>query len=116
MADRTWQKASTGTALLSTPTPLLLSFPTRAGSTVEVSAVDGSSAPYRWVCSAGHDEGHAYASLPFCRDDAKAHAAGCRGVEVDRLDTEFGADEHGKTKEPLPPRPRGPHPYRTAVA
>ncbi|GGM06007.1 hypothetical protein GCM10010099_22730 [Streptomyces cinereus] len=23
------------------------------------------------------------------------------------------SDEHGKTKEPLPPRPRGPHPYRT---
>ncbi|MCX4581347.1 hypothetical protein OHB41_51305 [Streptomyces sp. NBC_01571] len=22
------------------------------------------------------------------------------------------ADEHGKTKEPLPQRPRGPHPYR----
>lgn len=25
------------------------------------------------------------------------------------------ADDHGKTKEPLPQRPRGPHPYRTAV-
>lgn len=23
------------------------------------------------------------------------------------------ADEHGKAKEPLPPRPRGPHPYGT---
>lgn len=26
------------------------------------------------------------------------------------------ADEHGKTKEPLPQRPRGPHPYRVGVA
>jgi hypothetical protein len=24
--------------------------------------------------------------------------------------------EHDKAKEPLPPRPRGPHPYRTEVA
>lgn len=23
------------------------------------------------------------------------------------------ADEHGKAKDPLPPRPRGPHPYVT---
>ncbi|MEU3282114.1 RNA polymerase sigma factor [Streptomyces antibioticus] len=26
------------------------------------------------------------------------------------------ADEHSKTKEPLPQRPRGPHPYRVGVA
>lgn len=26
------------------------------------------------------------------------------------------ADDHGKTKDPLPSRPRGPHPYRAAVA
>jgi hypothetical protein len=26
------------------------------------------------------------------------------------------ADDHGKTKDPLPPRPRGPHPYRVEVA
>ncbi len=26
------------------------------------------------------------------------------------------ADEHGKTKEPLPERPRGPHPYRVGGA
>lgn len=25
-------------------------------------------------------------------------------------------DDHGKTKDPLPPRPRGPHPYRAAVS
>ncbi|MGW0920127.1 hypothetical protein ACWD3J_14055 [Streptomyces sp. NPDC002755] len=25
------------------------------------------------------------------------------------------ADDHGKTKEPLPQRPRGPHPHRTAA-
>lgn len=64
-------------------TPPLMSFPTSAGATVEVRAVDDSRAPYRWVCSAGHDGGHAYASLPFCRDDAKAHAATCRGASVD---------------------------------
>lgn len=28
----------------------------------------------------------------------------------------LAADDHGKTKDPLPSRPRGPHPYRTAVA
>ncbi|MDF2710603.1 MAG: hypothetical protein K0R62_6255 [Nonomuraea muscovyensis] len=26
------------------------------------------------------------------------------------------AEDHGKTKDELPRRPRGPHPYRTAVA
>ncbi|MBQ0891309.1 hypothetical protein KBZ94_41500 [Streptomyces sp. RM72] len=26
------------------------------------------------------------------------------------------ADEHGKTKDPLPERPRGPHPYPMGVA
>lgn len=26
------------------------------------------------------------------------------------------ADDHGKTKDALPQRPRGPHPYRTAAA
>lgn len=26
------------------------------------------------------------------------------------------ADDHEKAKEPLPPRPRGPHPYGTKVA
>lgn len=24
----------------------------------------------------------------------------------------LAADDHGKTKDPLPQRPRGPHPYR----
>ncbi|AVH59972.1 MULTISPECIES: hypothetical protein [Streptomyces] len=70
-----------------TPTPrpaaLLMSFSTSAGAVVEVSAVDRSSAPYRWTCSAGHDGGRAYASLPFCRDDAKAHAGECLGVAPD---------------------------------
>ncbi|MFC9287238.1 hypothetical protein [Streptomyces sp. NPDC057052] len=28
----------------------------------------------------------------------------------------LAADDHGQAKEPLPQRPRGPHPYRTAVA
>lgn len=27
--------------------------------------------------------------------------------------TAAASEEHGKTKEPLPPRPRGPHPYPT---
>lgn len=109
MADRTWQKASSGTGLLTTPrpTPLsvfrptaplpapaasalakleraflhpLMEFASPTGSTVTVSAVDDPTAPYRWMCTAGHDGSHAYASLPFCRDDAKAHAAGCKGL------------------------------------
>ncbi|MFJ7138028.1 RNA polymerase sigma factor [Streptomyces fungicidicus] len=28
----------------------------------------------------------------------------------------LAADEHGRTKEPLPQRPRGPHPYGVGVA
>jgi hypothetical protein len=64
-------------------TPPLMSFATSAGATVEVRAVDDSRTPYLWTCSAGHDGGHAYASLPFCRDDARAHAATCRGASVD---------------------------------
>jgi hypothetical protein len=63
--------------------PPLMSFPTQSGATIVVQSVDASRAPYRWTCSAGHDGGHAYASLPFCRDDAKAHAATCRGASVD---------------------------------
>lgn len=61
----------------------LMQFPTRSDVVVVVRAVDDSSAPYRWTCSAGHDGGHAYGSLPFCRDDAKAHAETCRGASVD---------------------------------
>ena len=26
------------------------------------------------------------------------------------------AEDHGKTKEPLPARPRGPHPYRVVAS
>jgi hypothetical protein len=59
-----------------------MSFPTSAGATVEVRAVDRSTAPYRWTCSAGHDGGHAYASLPFCRDDARAHAEACGALPL----------------------------------
>lgn len=28
----------------------------------------------------------------------------------------MAADDHGKTSDQLPQRPRGPHPYRTAVS
>lgn len=28
----------------------------------------------------------------------------------------LGDDDHGKVKDPLPPRPRGPHPYPTGGA
>lgn len=65
-------------------TPPLMEFPTMSGATVVVHAIDGEPAPYSWTCSAGHEGDHAYAVLPFCRDDAKAHASVCRGVEVDR--------------------------------
>ena len=60
---------------------VLMEFPSASGAVV-VQAVDDSRTPYRWVCPAGH-VGHGYASLPFCRDDAKAHAMGCRGAEAD---------------------------------
>jgi hypothetical protein len=55
-----------------------MQFPTQAGGTVEVTATPGSSAPYDWACSAGHQDDHPYAALPFARDDAKAHASECR--------------------------------------
>lgn len=139
------------------PTPtVLMEFPTASGA-VEVQAVRGDYLPYRWVCPAGCDAGDGYRALPFCRDDAKAHAETCPGVEGDAAASEYEAcasryrdlaahagslcgsefdrmlcvvdemghcrdrlaaagrldllaDEHGKTKDPLPSRPRGPHP------
>lgn len=60
--------------------PPLMEFPTGSGATVTVHAGGGEGAPYSWQCSAGHSGSHAYASLPFCRDDAKAHAAECPGA------------------------------------
>lgn len=62
----------------------LMEFASPSGATVSVQAVDDSSAPFRWTCTAGHDGG-AYASLPFCRDDAKAHAAECKGMPPAQL-------------------------------
>lgn len=55
----------------------LMQFPTEVGETVSVYAVGSESAPYSWTCSAGHSAAHAYASLPFCRDDAREHAGSC---------------------------------------
>lgn len=60
--------------------PPLMEFPTGSGATVTVHAVDSERTPYLWQCSAGHSGGHSYASLPFCRDDAEAHAAKCEGL------------------------------------
>ncbi|MFI9174873.1 hypothetical protein [Streptomyces lincolnensis] len=65
------------------PTEPLMEFESAADATVVVRAAADSSAPYRWTCSAGHDGNHPYASLPFCRDDAKTHAKTC-GAEQDR--------------------------------
>ena len=73
--------------------PVLMEFPTAFDATVVVQAVGVSHTPYHWTCWAGHDGGHGYASLPFCRDDAKAHAVECQGerpaVEVVRAVTRF---------------------------
>ncbi|MDT0469684.1 hypothetical protein [Streptomyces gibsoniae] len=41
-------------------------------------------------------------------------AMGLLQTERNRLSAQLAADDHGKTKEPLPQRPRGPHPYRVA--
>jgi hypothetical protein len=65
--------------LMLSVTPPLMEFASVSGTSVTVHAVDDSSAPYRWTCTAGHSGGHHYGSLPFCRDDAKAHAAECKG-------------------------------------
>jgi hypothetical protein len=32
-------------------------------------------------------------------------------IELAAFDDRSAADDHSKTKDPLPPRPRGPHPY-----
>lgn len=57
---------------------IVLTFPTRHGHTVNVTATPSNLTPYRWACSAGDAEGEeAYASLPFARDDARDHADTC---------------------------------------
>ncbi|MGW3408093.1 DUF6907 domain-containing protein [Streptomyces sp. NPDC000888] len=63
---------------------VVMSFPTLGGAVVEVTAGPDSSTPYSWACSAGHRGDHPYASLPFCRDDAKAHAAVCSVTDEER--------------------------------
>lgn len=60
--------------------PPLMEFAAVGGTTVAVHADGDAVAPFRWTCAAGHDGGHFFASLPFCRDDAKAHAAECKGL------------------------------------
>jgi hypothetical protein len=59
---------------------VLMQFVSDAGDTVAVTANGSDRTPYSWKCTAGHDGGHPYANLPFCRDDAKAHAAECPGA------------------------------------
>lgn len=57
--------------------PAVLTIPTRHGHTVNVTA-DDTNRPYQWACTAGDAKGeYAYASLPFARDDAQAHADTC---------------------------------------
>ena len=56
----------------------VMQFPTAGGQQVDVTAVIGSSMPYGWTCTAGHQDDHPYASLPFARRDAQTHAATCR--------------------------------------
>ncbi|MET9099619.1 hypothetical protein [Streptomyces antibioticus] len=60
-------------------TTVIMQFPTRHGATVNVTAGGHGTSPYRWECTAGDAAAeHAYASLPFARDDAKAHAETCQ--------------------------------------
>lgn len=58
----------------------VMEFQAARGAVVTVVAKPGSDGrPYRWSCSAGDAQSpESYASLPFCRDDAKAHAEVCR--------------------------------------
>ena len=72
--------------------PPLMQFPTAAGATVSVHSDGSDRTPYTWTCTAGHEGGHAYASLPFCRDDAKAHAAEFPGAspEIERAVVRYG--------------------------
>lgn len=67
-----------------------------------------ASAHYRALAADGDYEGCEYVrdEMAMCR---------CQLEQAGRLDL-IAADDHGRAKELLPPRPRGPHPYRTAVA
>lgn len=70
------------------------------------------------ACTAKLDMGGEFSGLVDSLSDARDEMGHCRCQleQAGRLDL-LGVfvDEHGKTKEPLPPRPRGPHPYRTAA-
>ncbi|MCT9078818.1 DUF6907 domain-containing protein [Streptomyces fulvoviolaceus] len=60
----------------------VLQFTTRGGATVTVTGDNSSSSPYSWTCSAGDASAtESYASLPFCRDDAEAHANACQAKQ-----------------------------------
>jgi hypothetical protein len=68
---------------------VVLQFPTSGGATVKVFADQGNAnIPYIWECSAGHRGDEAYASLPFCRNDAQAHAETCRTESTEQARTE----------------------------
>ena len=66
-----------------TAASVVLQFPTSQGATVSVFAgKEPASRPFRWMCSAGDAAStEPYASLPFARDDAKAHADACQASQ-----------------------------------
>jgi hypothetical protein len=57
----------------------VMSFPTRKGAVVEVTATGNNLYPYRFECSGSKKHRSlGYSALPYARDDAKAHADVCR--------------------------------------
>ncbi|MFK0113973.1 hypothetical protein [Streptomyces sp. NPDC091217] len=54
---------------------------------------------------------HAAIEPPMSPADRRAHEL---ASYVRRPAVPLAADDHSKVNDPLPPRPRGPHPYRSA--
>ncbi|MGW0920128.1 hypothetical protein ACWD3J_14060 [Streptomyces sp. NPDC002755] len=69
----------TRTTLHRVPLKPAMEFPAATGTVTVFVTPDTNYAPYSWSCTDCAEDSQAYAGLPFCRDDAKAHAETCTG-------------------------------------
>lgn len=82
-------------------TATVMTFPTAGNDTVSVTSIDGGSTPYRWSCSAAHRSERSFASLPFARRDAEAHAAGCLSrAAINEIVGDFGVEAYSLASRP----------------